>query len=105
MPDVQALEVRRPRGLLPAATTGPAPVGPGSPMEPPRDPGERLGPSFRADDATLTCSRCRASASKTSLARHLRWVRTTPLRTQTDAPIRLMAIFRIGRSTAVARVT
>jgi hypothetical protein len=102
MPDVQALEIRRPRRLLPAATAGPAPVRPHSPLEPPRNPGERLGPSFSADDAALTRSRCRASASKTSLAQTSEMVRTTPLRTQTDAPIRLMTIFRIGRSTAVA---
>jgi hypothetical protein len=68
MPDVQALEVRRPRRFLPTATTGSAPVRPHSPLEPPRDPGERLGRSFRADDAALTRSRCRTSASKTALA-------------------------------------
>jgi hypothetical protein len=43
MPDVQALEVRRPRRFLPAAAAGSAPVRPHSPLEPPRDPGERLG--------------------------------------------------------------
>ena len=102
MPDVQALEVRRPRRFLPAAATGPAPGRPHSPLEPPRNPGERLGPSFSADDAALSRSRCQASGSKTSLAQTSEMVRTTPLRTQTDAPIRLMTIFRIGRSTAVA---
>lgn len=54
MPDVQALEVRRPRRFLPTAATGSAPVRPHLPLEPPRDPRERLGRSFRADDAALT---------------------------------------------------
>ena len=56
MPDVQALEVRRPRRFLPAATTGSAPVRPHSPLEPPRDPGERLSVSFRGDGASGSTS-------------------------------------------------
>ena len=42
MPDVQALEVRGPRRLLPAAAAGSAPVRTHPPLEPPPDPGERL---------------------------------------------------------------